>query len=209
MTDRIEVATRRSWWPDGLYQDAGGYFRHRGPQLDLTNFRKYSAAVGRNSAPALLFDLVYIDESLDVARVPGAVADAWSSAESPERALESDTWTELFMRAGYTVDDRPAERPSEPVRVFRGCTADLIYDEVHDCDVDPRFGMSWTTDVEMARRFASGIRGRRPGNVYAAVVQPEHLLAYLGPEHRDESEFVVHPAGLSDENVVLLEELAT
>ena len=85
--------------------------------------------------------------------------------------------------------------------MFRGCTSELIYDEDNYCHVDPRFGMSWTTDAKIARRFASGIRGRKPGHVYVATVQPEHLLAYLGAQYRNESEFIVHPDGLSDDNV--------
>ena len=93
--------------------------------------------------------------------------------------------------------------------MFRGCTSELIYDEDHDCDVDPRFGMSWTTDAKIARRFTSGIRGRAPGHVYMAMVQPEHLLAYLGAQYRNASQFIVHPDGLSEDNVTRRESLVT
>lgn len=206
MTDHLESPTRLPYWPEGLYWDAREYYRHIGPELDLRTFRRYSSALDRNEAPGLLFDLVYIDKSLDVARVPGALADAWSAPEYPERALGGGTWIAMFEKAGYTHDGQPADRPSEPVRLFRGCTSEVIFNEDNYLEIDPRFGMSWTSDVDTARRFAAGIRGRARGNVYAAVVQPEHLLAYLGPQHRDESEFIVHPAGLSDENVVLFEE---
>lgn len=71
------------------------------------------------------------------------------------------------------------------------------------CDPAARFGMSWTSDVEMARRFAVGdMRGRAAGQVYTATVEPQYLLAYLGEVNgRSESEWVVDPDGLSDENV--------
>ena len=85
MTDCVthrEGLSRVSWWPKGLYEDARGYLCHRGPELDLETFERYLVAVGRNNAPTLLFDLVYLDKSLDVTSVPGAVASAWSDPDS-------------------------------------------------------------------------------------------------------------------------------
>ena len=73
-----------------------------------TDWGSLCDGLGRNDAPTLLFDLVYLDKSLDVTSAPGAVASAWSDPDSPERTLGTGTWIELFQRlATPTTATRP------------------------------------------------------------------------------------------------------
>jgi hypothetical protein len=177
---------------DGLYEDENGYYRFD-RQIDAETFSTASAHLGRNKAPALLFDLYY-GKSLDLAAHPRVVAGAWSSAEYPERCLEPpDIWAELFRTAGYTHDGQPATPPTEPITVYRGCTP------------DGREGISWTSDLAVARSFAHDqLRGRAVGHVYAFDAPPDALLAYIHETGRQESEYVIDNAFLKD--AVRLEE---
>jgi hypothetical protein len=170
----------------GLYQDENGYFCFGG-QIDSDTFSLATACLGRNKAPALLFDLYY-GGSLDLAAHPGLVADAWSSAEHPETGFEpARIWVELFRTAGYTHDGQPATPPTRRITVYRGCTP------------DGRLGMAWTSDLTMARRLAhDGMRGRAVGHVYAFDAAPKALLAYIHETGREESEYVIDPAFLKD-----------
>lgn len=168
-------------------------------ELDRVAFDLRLGRIGRNDGPALLFDL-YLSRTLDLSRpdMAGVVADIWSSAEYPLRALSAADWVYFFQRNGYSHDGHAADRPAKPVVLYRGCARAA------------RFGMSWTSDVEMARRFAyGGLRGREPGQVYTATVAPEHLLAYIGDRSRGESEYVVAREGLRGRRrVILLDEAA-
>ncbi len=183
---------RASWWVDGLYEDEKGYYRFDG-QIDAETFSIAWVGLGRNKAPALLFDLYY-GKSLDLAAHPSVVADAWSSPEYPERCVEPDIWAGLFRTAGYTHDGQPATPPTEPITVYRGCTP------------DGRAGISWTSDLAVARSFAHDqLRGRAVGYVYAFDAPPDALLlACIHETGRQESEYVIDNAFLED--AVRLEE---
>lgn len=140
--------------------------------------------VGRAHAPGLMWDLHALgvlskDSYLETAGV-------WSMVEYPIRALDGDGWQELFDEAGYTVDGEPAERPTKPVRLYRGAVDESA------C------GWSWTDDLGVARKFASGElwhSGGRAGRVWVATVEPWRLLARISD--RQESEYVVDPYGLA------------
>jgi hypothetical protein len=166
--------------------DDNGYYHHDGP-MDLDTFEDCAAAIGRNAGPALLFDLRYRGD-LQLRNAPGVVASAWCAAEYPEGLIDPrELWVELFTEAGYTHDGYPAPRPPAPVELFRGCTEGR------------QDGMAWTSDLEVARRFATGLRARQPGHVYTATVDPEFLLAFIHTQHgRGEAEYVVSPEGLTD-----------
>lgn len=124
----------------------------------------------------------------------GVVAAAWASGEPGSAScIGYGEWQKLFRLNGFTYLGVPSSRPTEPVRVYRGCTP------------EHRFGMSWSIEVAVARSFATeGMSSRPPGVVYVAHVQPEHLLAFIEEGH-EEHEWVVDPAGLSDANVRLLD----
>ena len=103
--------------------------------------------------------------------------------------MPSSSWTRppgtlMFKLNGYCNDGR-AEPPAEPVQLYRG-----------GHDRRGWRGMSWTSDPEVARRFAAGLRHPHPdfphrsvGQVHSATFASEHLLASLSG--RGESEFVV------------------
>ena len=72
-----------------------------------------------------------------------------------------------FRSNGFSNDGRRAMPPDEPLDLYRGATE------------DHRFGMAWTSALDVAERFArkedgAGLRGR----VYTARVDPLCFLAY-------------------------------
>jgi hypothetical protein len=97
------------------------------------------------------------------------VAGVWSGAEFPESRLESERWVELFRCAQY-----PFDLARLPLTVYRG-TAPYR-----------RRGMSWTTDIVIARRFADrwALTTGRAAFVYRTVlVEKEVDFGALG-QHR-------------------------
>jgi hypothetical protein len=141
--------------------------------------------LGRNYGPALLAD-IYTENLLTAESAARGVPHAWSMCEFPERQLDHGFWRRLFDVAGYTVDEAPAERPAAATRLYRGATADR------------RHGWSWTDDLGIAQRFATGGLGGRPrGRVWVAVVTPGRILARIHESSRRESECVVDARGLA------------
>ncbi|WP_131813448.1 hypothetical protein [Mycobacterium kubicae] len=184
---------RQNYWIDGLYEDDRGYYRFDRP-IDAETFSAAISTLGRNKGPALLLDLHY-GRTLDLKAYPGVVAEAWSSAEYPERALiPRNIWVHLFRTAGYTHDGKPAIPPAETLTLYRGCTS------------PGRRRMAWTSDFEVARRFAHHqIRGRAHGHVYAIDAPPDTLLAFIHETGREENEYVIDSRFLKDAAVRLVE----
>lgn len=206
---------RRQWswpgWPTGLYEDSAGYHHFDGG-LDRATFDECAAAVGEFNRPALLSDLA-ADGVLELSRhhMAGAVAAVWSTSAHSATALSRSRWVELFRASGFSVDGKRGGRLAEPVRLFRGCIpafrhldsdGRIVEVDDHGYPADPygevvetqdtRRGMAWTTDLRAARRFARrGPRGQQCGQVFAATIQPEHLLAVIG------TDYVVDPASLT------------
>ncbi len=119
----------------------------------------------------------------------GLVGSVWSMAEYPDRVLTRAQWLELFGEAGYRVDGEPADRPTEPLTLYRGAV------------LGRRLDWSWTADYGVALDFATGGIGGRPqwGNVWVAEIKPWRLLA--SNNERGESEFVVNTRGLKPRKV--------
>lgn len=140
--------------------------------------------VGRNNEPALLFDLYYAG-LLTAEAATRCVASAWSIAEYPQDLIPDDTWRALFDLAGYTVEGQPAERPTEPLRLYRGSPEQF------------RDRWSWTDDRDSAERFATGgLRARLPGTIWTAQVEPWRLFCHIHEHSRGESEYVLDTRGL-------------
>ena len=137
--------------------------------------------VGRNHAPALLFDLYYARRLDDAALAP-LVHQAWTGAEWPERSLTRRTWLAWFRLAAYP-------RPDNPIVVYRGAPPRLAR------------GMAWTTDRERAAWFANRWI-TRGAHVYTATARPEAVMADIdaleGDGGRREAEIVVDPALLPE-----------
>lgn len=169
----FDVAEMTKWLQQNFYN------------VSPDRFLTAKAILGRNHGPALLFDIYYSGRlsKKDLALVIGHV---WSDAEYPARAFDpSEMWLDLFEDAGYTVDNKPAERPTTALRLYRGAT------------MEHKAGWSWTDDLTVAQRFAGGLVGRTPGRVWTALAQPVDLLARLNG--REENEYVVNPSDLTIE----------
>lgn len=121
--------------------------------------------LGRN-APALVLSLHY-EDCLLAEVAAGAVPHAWSAVEFPHQALAEGEWRELFDFAGYTREGVPADRPTEPLTLWRGALA------------EHRRGWSWTDDLDLARWFADRPLTDRRGRVWVATVEPARLLARI------------------------------
>ncbi|MGW0158473.1 hypothetical protein ACWDUN_04025 [Mycobacterium sp. NPDC003323] len=177
---------RKDWWVPGLYLDEAGYYQFDGAPMDAELFTQACSDVGRNEGPALLLDL-YNAGAIEIWNHPAVVVDVWAMCEFPATRFDPPTiWVELFEEAGFTHDGQPADRPEQPVTLYRGCHPGR------------RFGMSWTTDTGQARWFAQRDLGQGVGDVYTVSADPSWLLAYIGDEHRQESEYVIDPAYLND-----------
>ena len=141
---------------------------------------------GRNAGPDFLA-CAFQDGKIQDSTVTALIGSVWSNAEFPDRYLERDEWRYLFDVAGYTVDGKPALRPTEPVELWRGSVPER------------RGDWSWTADRTVAERFANGMRGRLPGRIYRVVAPPEALLCCN--TERGEAEYVVDTTGLTIEEV--------
>lgn len=159
--------------------DMSQWLRDNLELIDADTFHSAVVTVGRNGGPALLFDMHFSGRMTDavLAEVIGGV---WTGAEFPARSFDPpELWADLFDAAGYTVDGKPAERPTEPLRLYRGAT------------VEHKAGWSWTDDLQVAQRFAGDLLGRSKGQVWTALIDPADLLARI--DDREESEYVVNP----------------
>lgn len=166
-----------------------GYYAADAPVTSAEMFG-FICRVGRAEGPAVLSDL---DGAglLDGEVLAAVLPVVWTWAEFPAQAVDQDVWAAWFEQAGYrgaTGDVLP--RP-ERLRLYRGCSPD---------EADDGWGMSWTSDLEVAQRFAR----RNQGQVFTAEVPGYMLLADLTGDPRSEGEFIV--SGMELDGVELLDE---
>lgn len=140
---------------------------------------------GRVNGPAILFD-AWCGDEIDASTLASVIGSVWSMAEYPESNIDHEGWRWLFGDAGFTVDGLAAAPPTS-IRLYRGCTEDR------------RDGWAWSSDLDMARRYALGYEsggfiGRLPGRVYTVDAPESALLAHVTT--RGESEWVVDTEGL-------------
>ncbi|MDV9168728.1 hypothetical protein R6V09_01040 [Streptomyces sp. W16] len=150
-------------------------------QLTTAELENLISRAGRIYGPEFLEEAVS-EAKVTAETVTALVGPVWSSTEYPDRQLDHDTWRWLFNVAGFTVDGKPAPRPTEPMRLYRGSVPER------------RTDWSWTRDIKVALKFAAGVRGRDPGRLWVCKVPPEHMLA--ANTERDEDEVVVDTRGL-------------
>lgn len=151
--------------------------------LDRDSLMTALVRVGRVPAVGLLADLA-AEGMLTAELAAEFVGPAWSMSEYPDTHLDHDTWRGLFSLSGYTVDGVPAERPTEPLVLWRGSVPERKSD------------WSWTDNREVAARYAGGDHYHRPkGIVWRAVVDPHRLLCCN--LEREEREYVVDTEGLT------------
>ncbi|MFE1885478.1 hypothetical protein [Streptomyces diastatochromogenes] len=150
-------------------------------RLTTAELERLISRAGRNYGPAFL-DEAYAEAKVAAETVAALVGPVWSSAEYPDKQLDRDTWRWLFDVAGFTVDGKPAPRPENPMRLYRGAVPER------------RADWSWSRDIKVALKFAAGVRGRPPGRLWVCSVPPAHMLA-INTE-RGEDEVVVDTRGL-------------
>lgn len=138
---------------------------------------------GRNAGPAMLSE-AYSDCRITAATVTALIGGIWSGAEYPDSHLDRDEWRWLFKIAGFTIDGVTADRPAEPILLYRGTVPER------------RTDWSWSTDRKIAEGYADGTAARRPaGRLYAVLAPPESLLC--ADNGRQEAEYVVDTDGLT------------
>lgn len=137
--------------------------------------------LGRNDLPGVLMRNWF---ELEPAELAYAISMSWSAAEYPERLEVAKDWKAIMRHAGFIVDGALAERPSGPVRLWRGATPEGMR------------GMAWSTSRETAEWFRDrlispfGLDGR----LWTAEVTPTRLL--MACSDRDENELVINTTGL-------------
>lgn len=149
--------------------------------LDRDAFEELLLRAGRIYGPTLL-TTAFMDGKIDDETLSAVIGDVWSMAEYPDKAIGHGDWRWLFDVAGYTINGRRSERPCNTLTLYRGSVPER------------RSDWSWTDNVEVARKFAAGIRGRRPGDIWVCSVPPRALLCRNSG--RQEDEYVVDTAGL-------------
>lgn len=159
------------------------HFLEQDADLTANEIEAAGVRLGRNCFPALV-DSLYLEALLTPEVGAVVVPSAWSAVEFPSRALGEDEWRELFAFAGYTVEGVPADRPTEPLLLWRGALP------------EHRDGWSWTDDPELAQWFADRRHHRGQGRVWTARVEPGRLLARISQVRAGESEHVVDARGM-------------
>jgi hypothetical protein len=156
-------------------------------RLTTAELEKLIGRAGRIYGPEFL-DEAYSEGKVTAETVTALVGPIWSSTEYPDRQLDHDTWRWLFDVAGFTIDGKPADRPAEPMRLYRGSVPER------------RDDWSWSKDIKVALKFAAGVRGRPPGRLWVCTVPPSRMLAVN--TGRDEDEIVSDVRGLRIREVV-------
>jgi hypothetical protein len=163
-------------------ENEGRWFVDHGHAPTADELYLSSRRVGRNEAPRLMFYLDWNHLLTDEA-LTANVADVWSSCDGPELRFDRDLWRDYFQRAGYTVNGKPADRPTGPLTLYRGAPP------------EQRADWTWTNNRELAANEASGELDRRPvEKIWVATVDPWRLLT--GITYPDEHEYVVDTDGL-------------
>lgn len=109
---------------------------------------------------------------------------AWDYVGGCTRYLGRAAWRDLFQRAGYREDDRPAERPTEPMLLWRGAPS------------EHRARWSWTPNRDLAIGFVVNAPFHEEmGDLWCAMVEPWRLLAKI-TNGDDYVEYVVDTEGL-------------
>ncbi|RAN79329.1 hypothetical protein B5P43_15580 [Bacillus sp. SRB_336] len=159
----------------------GGWFVAEPERLTMDNMQVALSRVGMDKAPHLLAH-IHQARMLTSTLAAVTVGGAWSDCDYPDRALDRDVWREMFGLAGYTQDGTAAERPTRTLTLYRGTVAER------------RADWSWTDRLDVARRYAAGIRQRPTGLVWTAEVPAANLLCRNLA--REEFEYVVDTEGL-------------
>lgn len=155
-----------------------------GETHDYEDLVGMTGRLGRAYGPRVLYNLDYHGLLEPAAYVRG-VGHVWGLAEYPGVALDRDDWRRLFRKAGFTIDGELADRPADPIRLYRGSP------NAH------KRNFSWTPDRSRAEHF---VRARTFGShqayLWTTLAPPSSLLAYIHESGRGEDEWVIDTRGL-------------
>jgi hypothetical protein len=107
---------------------------------------------------------------------------AWRDTETHYAKAGRNAWLAMFRSIGYTHAGERAEPPTERITLYRGVNGATV-----------TRGMAWTSDLHMAKWFATRFPERVP-HVYQSTPPVSSLLAFI--DLRGESEYVIDPRGI-------------
>jgi hypothetical protein len=160
------------------------------------DFRKAFNMVGNEARPASLWAL-WSDGRIARSELAAVILDTWDHGQKGQPRctalpiIGERRWVEMFCAAGFVSDtDRTA--PTTDQTVWRGGPT-----------VTNGYGMSWTSDLEIAEWFAHRWSDliRVDAAVYGASVRPAAVLGYA--EARGEAEVIVNPRRLPQRREVV------
>ena len=143
---------------------------------------KFERSVSRFGSSAAIQIVVAHRDDLSAELIKAVLPSAWTAPNlmSPPRAITREAALELFDVTGFLTDG--PEAPIEATVLYHG----VVFDEGEgEFEGDMWDGMCWTSDIDIARKFAS------KGAVYTTIAQPQNVLARF--DGRNESEYVIDP----------------
>lgn len=154
-----------------------------------------SARQGRNDLPYLLAVSTLIDKTLtDPQQIAVGFTQAWTMAEWPAMTLDQEVWTSILEKAvdietHYLKDGevRPLSELPETVTLWRGAIPARAE------------GMSWSSDRSKAQWFAKRFGGE--ARLYEITIPAESLVLAIFEDARNESEWVIDPLLLAEDDV--------
>jgi hypothetical protein len=176
---------------NALVEDTYARVENATEPIGAEDFDTLLLQAGRAHVPYLVAT-AWAEDIITVSTLQAVIGWAWSGPEYPDEALDTDEWRYLFDSAGFTVDGKPAERPTEPIRLYRGTAYPY------------RCRWSWTTDLSVAERFANRwdfVEGRLPGRIFTMLAPPDFLLCQNNG--RQEMEYVVDTRDLKIREVAV------
>lgn len=175
-----QAAARESARADRLMMAAAREFANR-EEMRASEFERLVGMTGRVYGPRVLHLLDQF-AALRPKAYARVVPYAWSLAEFPGLTMPRADWRALWKKAGFVIDGKSAQRPAEPIRLWRGAT------RAH------KGGMAWTEDRAGAQWFVD--HRHRQGFLWTAVVPPQNLLVRIHETGRHESEWIVDTRGV-------------
>ncbi|WP_157405120.1 hypothetical protein [Actinopolyspora halophila] len=130
-----------------------GQLRSLGHVCTPQEWESLLVGAGRDYGPVLL-QKSWAYQVITQEIVAASIGGIWAMAEYPNQQLPPNTWRDLFQVAGYTVDGSPASRPETALELWRGSI------------VRRRRDWSWTSNRQVAERYARGAYGRPAGTLY-------------------------------------------
>ena len=164
----------------------------------MKTWAEVSARVGRNDLPHTLASNLIVLPQEEIAK---GLADAWTMCEFPSSVGDDETWEMLFSIAGVDsgkyLDDEGDMQPRNllpsTLTLYRGAHTTRIK------------GMSWTSDLERAKWFATRL-GDKDMGVYTITVPSDLVLGKF--DRRGESEYVIDTSMIFEDDIeeMMLEE---